>query len=94
MNHIIAIAIAGAIGCVARFLLSQAHYNVFGQGFPYGTLAVNLIGALFIGILATLFLERLNLPPIWRSTVLIGFLGGFTTFSSFTIRYHQSFGNR
>lgn len=85
MQQLLAIAGAGAIGCVLRFLLAQTIHKFFGQGFPYGILTVNILGCLLIGILATLLLERLNLAPIWRAAILVGFLGGFTTFSSFTL---------
>jgi CrcB protein len=56
-----------------------------GRGFPYGTLAVNVVGCLLMGILFVLFTERLSDSPVWRAGVLIGVLGGFTTFSSFSI---------
>ena len=56
-----------------------------GGTFPYGTLAVNVIGSFLVGFLATLLLERAASSPLWRSALLIGFCGGFTTFSSFSL---------
>lgn len=85
LQQIFVIAIAGAVGCIARFLLSQNVQTILGQGFPYGILIVNVSGCLLIGFLSVLLLERLNVGPLWRAGLLIGFLGGFTTFSSFSI---------
>jgi CrcB protein len=56
-----------------------------GRGFPYGTLAVNVIGSLLMGLLYVLMLERLSLGAEWRAFALVGVLGGFTTFSTFSI---------
>lgn len=58
---------------------------MLGRGFPYGTLAVNVLGCLLMGLLFELFLERLSSDGILRAAVLIGFLGGYTTFSAFSI---------
>ena len=55
---------------------------MLGSGFPYGTLAVNVVGSFVVGLAATLFFERMSVSPMWRSAVLIGFCGGFTTFSA------------
>lgn len=79
------IAIAGGIGCVCRFGLAQTVQRWLGLGFPYGILIVNVLGCWFIGFLATWLIMRSTLGPLWRTTILIGFLGGFTTFSSFTL---------
>lgn len=84
-QQLLGIAGAGAIGCIARFVLAQGIHNVLGKNFPYGILTVNVLGCLLMGILATLLLERYTTSAVWRGTILIGFLGGFTTFSSFSI---------
>ena len=68
-----------------RFWLSSAVYAALGRGFPYGTLAVNVIGSLLMGLLYVLMLERLSLGAEWRAFALVGVLGGFTTFSTFSI---------
>ncbi len=85
MNQLLAIAIGGALGSVARYGLSNGIYALFGRGFPYGTLAVNVLGSLAMGFLFVLFLERFASDGVLRAGVLIGVLGGFTTFSSFSI---------
>ena len=60
-------------------------YNWLGRGFPYGTLAVNVSGSLLMGLFTVLLLERLAVGPEWRAAILIGLLGAFTTFSTFSI---------
>lgn len=85
MLQLIAIAAGGALGSLARYGMSNAVYALLGRGFPWGTLAVNLLGSFLMGLLFVLLLERLSLGPEWRGAVLIGFLGAFTTFSTFSI---------
>lgn len=85
MNQVLAIAFGGALGSVARYWMSSAVYAWLGRGFPYGTLAVNVLGCLLMGFLFVMFLERWSIDGAWRAGVLIGVLGGFTTFSSFSI---------
>jgi len=79
------IAGGGAIGALSRYITSLYIYNRFGQDFPYGTLAVNVIGSLLMGFLYILLLERLTLSLEWRSFLLVGLLGAFTTFSTFSL---------
>ena len=83
--QVIAIALGGAVGSVLRFLLSGWTHTLLGRGFPYGTLAVNVIGCALMGFLFVLFLERLSVGSAVRAGLLIGVLGGFTTFSSFSV---------
>lgn len=83
--QLLAIATGGAAGAVLRFLMSGWIYSWLGRGFPYGTLVVNVIGSLLMGLLSVLLIERLSLGPEWRAAILIGLLGGFTTFSTFSI---------
>ncbi len=85
MSQVLAIALGGALGSVLRFWMSSGIYTLLGRSFPYGTLAVNILGCLLIGILFVLFMERLTVDTVWRAGILIGVLGGFTTFSSFSI---------
>jgi CrcB protein len=80
-----AIASGGAVGALLRFWISGAVYAWLGRGFPYGTLAVNLAGSLMMGVLSVLLLERVALSVEWRAGLLIGLLGAFTTFSTFSI---------
>lgn len=84
MLQLTGIALGGALGSVLRFLLSTRVYQWLGRDFPYGTLTVNILGCLLMGFLFVFMTERL-LSAEWRATVLIGFLGGFTTFSSFSM---------
>ncbi|TNF97939.1 MAG: fluoride efflux transporter CrcB [Gammaproteobacteria bacterium] len=85
MIQALAIAGGGAIGALMRFYASTGVYALFGRGFPYGTLFVNVVGSLLMGILYILFLERMQVGPEVRSALLIGVLGAFTTFSTFSM---------
>jgi CrcB protein len=85
LTQLIAIATGGAVGALFRFWISSGVYHMLGRGFPYGTLAVNVLGSLVMGFLYVLFLERLSASPELRAALLIGFLGAFTTFSTFSI---------
>jgi len=84
MIRLIAIAVGGAIGALLRFWLSTSTYAILGRNFPYGTLAVNILGCLLIGFLYVLMLERLTDASL-RAAVLVGLLGAFTTFSTFSL---------
>jgi len=83
--QIFAIMIGGAIGAALRFMVSNGVYNVLGRDFPYGTLAVNIIGSFFMGLLTILLLERGDFDPLFKLAILVGFLGSFTTFSTFSL---------
>ncbi|MFW5427074.1 MAG: fluoride efflux transporter CrcB [Methylophagaceae bacterium] len=85
MQQLLAIAGGGALGAVLRFLMSSNIYRIFGRDFPYGTLAVNVLGSFAMGIIFILIVERGVLSAEWRSVIIIGFLGAFTTFSTFSI---------
>ena len=85
MLQILAIAGGGALGAVARFGVSTSVYRWLGRDFPWGTLAVNGLGSFAMGLLFVLLLERALLAPELRAAVLIGFLGSFTTFSTFSL---------
>jgi CrcB protein len=79
------IAGGGAVGALSRYGASLGVYSIFGRGFPYGTLFVNVAGSFLMGMLSIMLLERFNLGPEWRAAILVGFLGSFTTFSTFSI---------
>ncbi|WP_456379920.1 fluoride efflux transporter CrcB [Thiolapillus sp.] len=81
----LAIAAGGALGALMRYWVSTATYAWLGRGFPWGTLAVNVLGSFLMGVLYILLLERLSSGPEMRAFLLIGFLGAFTTFSAFSI---------
>lgn len=84
MLKILLLISGGAIGTLARYSLSGVVHRWFGSSFPFGTLAVNLIGSFIIGLLWGMF-ERESLTPNVRSFLFVGVLGGFTTFSSFSL---------
>jgi CrcB protein len=85
MNQVLAIAAGGAVGSVLRFWMSTWVHSFAGRSFPYGTLTVNVVGCLAMGFLFVLFVDRLSDNAVLRAGILIGVLGGFTTFSSFSI---------
>ena len=85
MGKILWVGLGGFLGSISRYLLSgYVQHLVRGTGFPYGTLAVNVIGCFFIGFLAHWVEARGFLSPETRLFVFIGLLGGFTTFSTFS----------
>lgn len=81
----LAIAAGGALGAVLRFWVSSGVYALLGRGFPYGTLTVNVLGSLLMGFLYVLMIERLLTGSEWRAFALVGLLGAFTTFSTFSV---------
>lgn len=85
MIQILAIAAGGAVGALLRYWAANGVYALLGRGFPYGTLVVNVSGSLLMGLLYVLLIERMALSPELRAGLLIGVLGAFTTFSSFSI---------
>lgn len=85
MRQVVAIALGGAVGSVLRYWMSSSVYALLGRTFPYGTLAVNVLGSLTIGFLFVVFLERITPDGALRAGILIGLIGGFTTFSTFSI---------
>jgi CrcB protein len=80
------IGLAGLVGTLIRYWLSGVLARRYGETFPLGTLAVNLIGCFVVGLLFYLMQERYLIDQNLRSIVLIGLLGGFTTFSSFGLQ--------
>ena len=84
MIRLLWVGAGGFIGAVSRYVVSGMFYRLFGKAwFPYGTLAVNVIGCLLIGFLSGLAEDRQLFSPELRLLVFIGILGGFTTFSTF-----------
>lgn len=84
-TQIALVAIGGGCGAVLRFLLGAPVTAVFGRAFPFATLWVNVIGALAIGVLYVALDERLPHAQAWRLLLMTGLLGGFTTFSAFSL---------
>lgn len=81
----IAIAIGGTLGCWARYALTGTLQAALGRDFPYATLTINVLGSFLMGFLFIEALERLTLSPAVRTGILTGGLGGFTTFSTFSM---------
>jgi len=80
-----AIALAGAAGTLARYGLSLSAQRLVGGEFPWGTLSVNLVGSLLAGVFWALAENRISITGEIRAIVLVGFMGGFTTFSAFML---------
>jgi CrcB protein len=79
------IAAGGALGAMMRFLSQAMVYELVGKTFPYGTLFVNVTGSFLMGLLSIFLVEKFNLGAEWHLAILVGVLGSFTTFSTFSI---------
>ncbi len=83
MLNILVIALGGALGAILRYGLGLYVSSKWNLDFPLPTFIINISGAFLLGFLNILFLERFTLNPIWRLGIGIGFLGAYTTFSTF-----------
>ena len=83
MKDFLAISLAAIVGANLRYFLSRLAVRDFGPVFPYGTLAINIVGSLIVGFFVIWTTERVLLDPRWRLLVVVGFCGSFTTFSSY-----------
>jgi fluoride exporter len=83
LNRNLLVLIGGGSGALARYVAASAIMTKFGGRFPMGTLVINVSGSFLIGLLMTILTERFQLDPGWRLLLVVGFLGGYTTFSSF-----------
>jgi len=81
----VAIAIGGTLGCWARYGMTNLIQAIYGRDFPYATLSINVLGSFLMGFLFIETLERLTISPQLRIGILTGFIGGFTTFSTFAM---------
>lgn len=79
------IGIGGFVGANARYIVGRFIGQHLGTSFPWGTGIVNLTGAFLIGMIVTLLTDRAVDDPVWRQLIIVGFLGGYTTFSSYTL---------
>ncbi|WP_064691714.1 fluoride efflux transporter CrcB [Rhizobium aegyptiacum] len=85
MIQALLVAVGGAIGSVLRYYVGQWALRLMGPAFPWGTLAVNVVGCFVIGVFAELIARRFNASMELRLLLITGFLGGFTTFSAFSL---------
>ena len=83
--HWFAVAIGGALGSIARYALSTYIFDISSHKFPYAPLIVNVLGTFVMGILFVVIVERAAMPAEMRSLLMIGFVGAFTTFSTFSL---------
>lgn len=81
----LSVALGGALGAVARFAVNAAVYPIMDGKFPLGTLVVNVVGSILMGVFYVLIIERGVLPAELRNLVMVGGLGAFTTFSTFSL---------
>ena len=87
MKTLFVIALGGALGALGRYALSQLALLLWGGGFPYGTLFINVLGSFLIGLGAA------SLEGVLRAGLLVGFLGAFTTYSTFSLESLRLFEN-
>ena len=86
MNPLLLVFVGGGVGSVTRYLLGVGAMRSFGTGWPYGTLAANVLGGLAMGLLISWLAHRGGADQErWRLLLGVGFMGGFTTFSSFSL---------
>jgi CrcB protein len=84
-QFILAVAIGGAVGSVARYLVGIASGKLFGLDFPWGTLIINVTGSFLIGVFVALFATKWQLSQAMRIFLTVGICGGYTTFSTFSL---------
>jgi CrcB protein len=84
VQQVLLIAVGGSLGAIARYGLSTFVYHMTSATFPWGTLVINLTGSFAIGLVIELF-DTAIIPTEWRSLITIGFLGAYTTFSTYTL---------
>jgi CrcB protein len=85
LKLILAVALGGALGSVGRLLVARQMLHWFGTGFPWGTLTVNVVGSFLMGVLIETMALRWSVGPELRGFLVVGLLGGFTTFSTFSL---------
>jgi len=91
MNKYLIVALGGAIGSMLRFWAGGYVSGRLGSRFPYGTFVINITASFLIGFIMTVLAERTHLSPAWRYLLVIGFLGGYSTFSSFEYETFRGF---
>lgn len=90
MDRYLVVLLGAGLGGLARYVAGTWIMTRYGGRFPLGTLVINVTGSFLIGVLMTLFTERLHPHPNWRLFLVVGILGGYTTFSSFEYESYQA----
>lgn len=93
MFHVLLVALGGALGSVLRYLVGTTVLRLIGHGFPWGTLVVNVVGSFLIGVFAELIVTKFDGSAEMRLFLITGTLGGFTTFSAFSLEAAALFEN-
>ena len=91
MTKYLMVGLGGALGSMLRFWAGGIISNRLGVRFPYGTFVINCTGSFLIGLIVTLLAERTHWSPNWRYLIPIGFIGGYTTFSTFELETFRNF---
>ena len=89
MRTIAGVAVAGALGALARYGIGTFVADRYPGAFPLGTFLINVAGSFALGVLFALLVEGGGLTPAWRTTLTVGFLGAFTTFSTFSLETYR-----
>ena len=90
MDRHLVVMLGAALGGLSRYVLGTAIMDRYGGNFPLGTVAINVSGSFLIGIVMTLLTDRWQVHPNWRLFLVVGVLGGYTTFSSFEFETLQA----
>src|ERR1019366_763744 len=90
LSRYLLVLIGGGVGALSRYVLGTAIMERFGGRFPLGTFVINVTGSFLVGLLMTLLTERFQPHPYWRLLLVVGVLGGYTTFSSFEYETYQA----
>jgi CrcB protein len=85
VRTVVGVGVAGGLGALARYGLGSVVADRYAGAFPLGTFVINVTGSFLLGLLFVLLTERAGLSPAWRTSITVGFLGAYTTFSAFSL---------